>query len=90
MGAYQITQHDHELADLLTRAEAGEEIELEKDGAVVAKIIPFRASGEAVSGEDRPVLRRGGQNLLGLAGTDLSWLDEPLPDDMQRAFGMID
>ncbi|WP_419804416.1 type II toxin-antitoxin system Phd/YefM family antitoxin [Terriglobus sp.] len=86
MGAYQIKQHDTELAELLNCAEAGEEIALEKDGAIVAKIIPFRAPET----DDRPVRRRGGQNASGLAGADLSWLDEPWPEDIQRAFGMID
>ena len=87
MGAYQIKQQDTELTELLTRAEAGEEIELEKDGTVVAKIIPFRAPDLTQS---KPVRRRGGQNLFGLEGKDLSWLDEPWPEDIQRAFGMID
>ena len=75
-----------ELAELLTRAEAGEELELEQDGAVVAKMIPFRAPENIAEKPWRPY----GQNSSGLAGTDLSWLDEPLPEDMQRTFGMID
>lgn len=87
MGAYQLKQDDTELAALLSRAEAGEEIAVERNGTVVAKIIPFRAPDPM---EAKPKRREGGKNLLGLTEKDLATLDEPWPEDIQRAFGMID
>ena len=103
MGSYSIRADEVELAALASRAEAGEEIVLSRDGQAVAKIIPFpervrlalhrsdTAQPEFLKeGGSQGVIRRGGENLLGLAGTDLAWLDEPLPEDVQRAFGMID
>ncbi len=98
MASYSIRADETELASLVSRAEAGEEIVLSRDGQAVAKIIPFpeqkrkepHSTVEQAEVNQKQIVRQGGQNFSGLAGTDLSWLDEPLPEDVQRAFGMID
>ena len=42
MDAYHLSPTDGSLADLVGRAEAGESVEIERDGRVVARIVPVR------------------------------------------------
>ena len=83
MSAYSIRKEQVELSSLVERAEAGEEVVLSRDGEPVAKIIPFPKSEESPR-----KLRPYGLKLSDPRLLDL--LDEPLPEDVQRAFGMID
>ena len=66
-----------EFADLLARVRSGEEIVLAEDGVPVARLVPVPASP----------LRRQPGSARGLieVGDDF---DDPLPDDLARAFGM--
>ncbi len=90
MGAYSIRDNEIELLSLVSRVEHGEEIVIAREGNPVAKIVPITASEREKNAKAPQELRPYGLNISGLAGTDLSWLDEPLPEDVQRAFGIID
>ena len=67
---------DADLAGLLARVRAGEEIVIAEDGVPVARLVP---EGTA------PAPRRPGsaRGLIGI-GSDF---DDPLPDDVARGFG---
>ncbi len=69
MGSYSVRADETELALLVSRAEAGEEIVLSREGVAVAKIIPFPVTATvAVAEERRAVPRPYGQNFSGLVG----------------------
>jgi len=74
-----------DLAALVRRAAAGEEIVIEAAGRPQARLVAVvSAEGDAAAADDRPVLRQGGF-LRGMVriGPDF---DAPLPDDVLRYF----
>lgn len=68
------------LSKLVERAQAGEDIILERSGTPVARIVPIAASRV-----DRAATRGAWKGRVEIA-SDFDELD----DDLQRAFGMIE
>ena len=72
-----------DLSRLVERAAAGEEIVIEQEGQVLARLVP----------PVPPQPKRTGERPLGLLAGRV-WIgpdfDDPLPPEMQRAFGCED
>ncbi len=83
MGAYNIYEAKTAFSSLVDRAEHGEEIVIARAGKPVVKLVAIE--------QEKPEreLRPYGQNLLGITEIPASF-DDPLPEEYQRAFGMID
>ena len=83
MGAYNIYEAKTAFSSLVDRAEHGEEIIIARAGKPVVKLVAIEP--ERPKGELRPY----GQNFGGIGEVPASF-DDPLPEEYQRAFGMID
>jgi prevent-host-death family protein len=82
MTTVDIAEAAAQLPQLIERARAGEDIAIARDGRPVARLQPVAPA------EPSPKRRVGGQ----LEGE--MWIspdfDAPLPDEIARAFGMLD
>ena len=67
------------LSDLVERAAAGEEIIIAKAGSPMARLVPLA--------QPRPERRPGRAKGRIRIGSDF---DAPLPEDIARAFGLVD
>jgi prevent-host-death family protein len=86
MAAYNIYEAKTAFSALIEKAEHGEETVIARAGKPVAKIVPIhdpRKPGTSKS------YRKGGQNFAGWESIPDS-IDDPLPEEMQRALGMLD
>jgi prevent-host-death family protein len=79
MAAFNIYEAKTSLSQLVERAAKGEEIVIAKAGKPMVKMVPVAKAKEA-----KP--RKSGQNRLGITYISDDF-DEPLPDEMLKAFG---
>lgn len=77
MDIYNVHDAKTHLSQLLDRVERGEEILLARNGKPAARLVP-------VGTTDRRPGRLEGRITIGQD------FDDPLPDDLQSAFGMTD
>lgn len=86
MAAYNIYEAKTNLSALVERASKGEEIVIAKAGHPIARLLPIEVTRKVQASK---VYRRGGQNFAGWDAVP-NTIDDPLPEEMQRAFGMTD
>ncbi|MGI4852534.1 MAG: type II toxin-antitoxin system Phd/YefM family antitoxin [Janthinobacterium lividum] len=87
MAAYNIYEAKTNLSALVERTLKGEEVIIARAGKPVARMIAINQD-ESAAGVDQVYRRAGGHSgeFKGL----LDELDKPWPEEVQRAFGMID
>ena len=86
MAAYNIYEAKTNLSALVERAGQGEEIIIAKAGNPIARLVPIEQAPRVPASR---VYRRGGQNFAGW-DTIPDTIDDPLPQEMQQAFGIQD
>jgi prevent-host-death family protein len=79
MSAFNLYEAKTALSQLVERAAKGEEVIIAKAGKPMVKLVP-------VAKEKKPKRRKFGQNALGVTYIS-SDFDEPLPDELLKAFG---
>ena len=89
MAAYNIYQAKTSLSALVDKAAAGEEVVIARAGKPMVKMVPIVPSPAASTAKPKyyrkaPGFAKGQWNDL------LVELDKPWPEDLQRAFGMLD
>ena len=86
MAAYNIYKAKTAFSALIEKAEHGEETVIARAGKPVAKIVPIKAAPVVQKKRLRPAPGSMGGDFSAL----LKALDEPLDEEQQRAFGMMD
>lgn len=85
MAAYNIYEAKTKFSALVEKAENGEEVVISRAGRPVAKLLPF----EDRSASTKKQHRKAGRNFAGWDTVPDS-LDDPLPEEMKKALGMIE
>ena len=84
MAAYNIYEAKTNFSALVEKASSGEEVIIAKAGKPVLKLVPIEP-------EEQPIYYRPAPGFAKGQFTDLiAELDKPWPEDIQRAFEMID
>lgn len=86
MAAYNIYEAKTKFSALVEKAENGEEVVISRAGKPVAKLLPFE--DRSATTKPQPY-RKAGKNLAGWDSIPES-MDDPLPEEMQRALGIIE
>ncbi len=86
MAAYNIYEAKTNFSALVEKVAKGEEVVLSRAGKPVAKLLPFEEPSKTAA---RKQYRRAGKNFAGWESVP-DGLDDPLPEEMQRALGMIE
>jgi prevent-host-death family protein len=76
-----LSEAQEHLAELLIRAEGGEEIQIEREGRPTMKIVPVAAETQAAS------KRIFGQNFLGITYIAPDF-DDPMSEEELKEWGM--
>ena len=84
MAAYNIYEAKTNFSALVEKASSGEEVVIAKAGRPVLKLVPIDAE------EQRPYRRPDPGFAKGEFRDLIEELDKPWPEDVQRAFEMID
>jgi prevent-host-death family protein len=88
MAAYNIYEAKTSLSALVDKAAAGEEVVIARAGKPMVRMVPFETPKPAVA---KPkYFRKAPGFAKGKWNDVLEELDKPWPEDLQRAFGMID
>jgi prevent-host-death family protein len=74
-----LEEAQEKLAELIDRAQGGEEIVIQRDGKAAAKLVPVAAPTE-------PGKRVFGQNFLGITYVDPNW-DAPMSEEELKDWG---
>lgn len=83
MAAYNIYEAKTQLSSLIEKAISGEEVLIAKAGKPLLRLVPLE--------EPKQEYYRPGPGFAKGEFTDLiAELEKPWPEDIQRAFGMID
>lgn len=83
MAAYNIYEAKTQLSSLIEKAMAGEEVLIAKAGKPLLRLVPLEEPKQEYC-RPGPGFARGDFKDL------IAELDKPWPEDIQRAFGMID
>jgi prevent-host-death family protein len=75
-----LEEAQEKLAELLDRAQSGEEIVIERDGKAAAKLVPVPMEAPAAG------KRVFGQNFLGVTYVDPNW-DAPMSEEDLKDWG---
>ena len=85
MAAYNIYEAKTKFSALVEKASVGEEVVISRAGKPLLKLVPINEpKKEKKPGRPAPGFAKGDFKEL------IEELDKPWPEDIQRAFGMID
>ena len=84
MAAYNIYEAKTGFSALVEKAVNGEEVIIAKAGKPLLKLVPIKSEREVTYHRPGPGFAKGEHTDL------IEELDKPWPEDIQRAFGMID
>ena len=88
MAAYNIYEAKTSLSALVDKAAAGEEVVIARAGKPMVRMVPMDTPKSAATKPE--YFRKAPGFAKGQWNDVLAELDKPWPEDLQRAFGMVD